>query len=379
MTADRLPLWARMACGYDDDPKIAALARFGEEAGLCRDLHLAMIRYSRRNETDGWVPPEEIGRLAWPLPVDRALVLVEHLAEVELVTGNGNGMTPAMASAIEPDMAGAMAPAMAGAMASAIAHGWHVVNYAKWQETRGEVEAYSNAQSERGRRGAEKRWKREPARRASSSGSMAGAERVLDGQARWRPDGDSMAESEVELELESSGSGRDAGAGARAREASPEDDHDDEELTQVQALMAAAGRPVSRQDAATIRATVLAKAGNVRNPRAFIGKVLGDPKQARGYAPGAVTHVPTAREIIDSSKRPGGPGDAGAGAAEARRLLAERTPAEPKPDEAPGLHGEALARRQLAEIASTRKPVDPPPDDDDDEPPGDEAEEQYPF
>jgi hypothetical protein len=365
MTAERLPLWARMACGYDDDPKVSALARFGEEAGLCRDLHLAMIRYGRRNETDGWVPDEEIGRLAWPLPVDRAMALIEHLAEVRLIS---------KADA----MAGAMTPAMADAMAGVMASGWQVANYSKWQETRGEVAAYSAAQAARGRRGAEMRWKREPARRASTSGGMAPAERVLDGQARWRPDGEPMAEVEREQEQESSGSGRDAGAGARAREGQPEeDDRDDEELSQVPALMAAAGRPVSREDAATIRATVLAKAGTVRNPRAFIGKVLGDPKQARGYAPGAAPHAPTAREIVEQAHRPGGPGDAGAGAAEARRLLAARE-RPPTPEERPGLHGEALARRQLAEIAASRKPIDPaPPEEpaDDD----DVGDEQYPF
>ena len=54
--------------------------------------------------------------------------------------------------------------------------------------------------------------------------------------------------------------------------------------------MAAAGKPVGREDAAAIRATVLAKGGDVRNPRAFIGKVLGDPHQARAYAPGAAAH-----------------------------------------------------------------------------------------
>jgi len=167
-----------------------------------------------------------------------------------------------------------------------------------------------------------------------------------------------------------SSSGRNAGA----------HEDDDEELSQVQALMAQAGRPVGREDAARIRDAVIAKGGNVRNRRAFIGRILGDQKQARQYAPGSGPHAPTAREIIDSSKRPGGPGDAGAGAAEARRQLAERTrPEHHEPDAAPGLHGEALARRQLAEIASTRKPVDPPPDDDDPPAEDDPGEEQYPF
>jgi hypothetical protein len=131
---------------------------------------------------------------------------------------------------------------------------------------------------------------------------------------------------------------------------------DDDELTQVQALMAAAGRPVGREDAAKVRDAVLAKGGNIRNRRAFIGRVLGDPKQARGYAPGA-GHAPTAREIIDATRHPGGPSaDPEGRAAEARKQLAnrDRPPAAPPPEPAP-LYGEALARAQLAETAAARR------------------------
>jgi hypothetical protein len=145
----------------------------------------------------------------------------------------------------------------------------------------------------------------------------------------------------------------------------PAPDDDDEELTQVQALMVAAGRPVSREEAATIRATVLAKAGQVRNRRAFIGKVLGDPKQARGFAPGA-GHAPTAAEIIAQSRHPGGPSDDPEGqAADARKRLAnrERPARAPVTDESPILHGEALARAQLADARARRLPDLPPADE----------------
>jgi hypothetical protein len=129
--------------------------------------------------------------------------------------------------------------------------------------------------------------------------------------------------------------------------------------------MVAAGRPVSREEAATIRATVLAKAGQVRNRRAFIGKVLGDPKQARGFAPGA-GHAPTAAEIIAQSRHPGGPSDDPEGqAADARKRLAnrERPARAPVTDESPILHGEALARAQLADARARRLPDLPPADE----------------
>jgi hypothetical protein len=173
-------------------------------------------------------------------------------------------------------------------------------------------------------------------------------------------------EGSVSVQVETSSSGRNA----QARDP----DEDDEELTQVQALMAAAGRPVARAEADTIRATVLAKGGNVRNRRAFLGRVLGDPKQARAYAPGAAA-PPTARQVLDNIRRPGGPApDPAAQAADARRQLTGRqrplADDEPKP---PSLHGEALARAQLADSRAALlpdiAPADPDPPEDDYQPP----------
>ena len=376
MVAENLPPWARMALGYDEDDKVAALARFGADAGLCRDLHLAMIRYSRRNGTDGDVPATEPARLAFPLPPDDTARLVEHLAEVELILPIAGAMAPAMAPAMTPVMAPAT-PSMAG--------GWHVVNYSKWNETAAEIEKYTADQRERGRRGAEARWGRAKGRGSdqevlagAKAGAMAGA---MAGPMRF--DGDPMAEVEVEVDDPRAEVG-DRGSPARAREASPDDDQDDEELSQVQALMAAAGRPVGREDASKILAAVLAKAGaRVRNRRAFIGRVLGDQKQARAYAPGAVHHAPSAAEIIAASRHPGGPSkDVGDRAAEARKALAnrERPAARPEDDgdrdPMRGLWGEELARAQLAEARAARGVIDPEPAADPEAPgePGGEPE-----
>lgn len=150
MTAEKLPPWARMSLGYDDDPLVVALGQFGPDAGLSRDMHLATIRYCRRGGTDGWLPPQEPTRLAWPLPYERALAIAEHLVEVGLLEADGYDMAGAIAAG--------KATVMADAMAAGMANGWRVPNYDKWQETAAEVEAYSKAQAERGRLGAAKRW-----------------------------------------------------------------------------------------------------------------------------------------------------------------------------------------------------------------------------
>jgi hypothetical protein len=159
------------------------------------------------------------------------------------------------------------------------------------------------------------------------------------------------------------------GAHARTNEGQPDDDdHDDEELNQVQALMAAAGRPVGREDAAKIRDAVIAKGGQVRNRRSFIGKVLGDQRQARGYAPGAGT-APTVKDIIADAHRPGGPSaEVADRAMEARKALANR----PRPpgaeardgDRSPtrGAHFEELAAAQLAEARAARAVIEPGPE-----------------
>jgi hypothetical protein len=323
----------KLSVTWTEDPKVAALARFGAlDAILARDLFSQMIGYSRRNLTDGFVPEDAVGKLMFPLPVDHAMRLAMHLADP-----------------------GAYGPLCA---AHAERTGWQVVNYPRWNDTKAEVQA----RTESGRKAALHRWNGRDATRNAPRNADRNADRY----------------AEQEQETKSSGSRRHAGAGAHAREATPDDD--DDELTQVQALMAAAGRPVSRQDAAAIRTTVLAKGGNVRNRRAFIGRVLGDPKQARAYAPGA-GHVDTAREIIDRARRPGGPAaDPGARAAEARTQLATRDrPLAAEVPEPPALHGEALARAQLAAARASRlpdlpEPIIGPENDDDDQTDPEEAD-----
>jgi hypothetical protein len=341
----------KMKIGWAADPKVEALGRFGPvDACLGRDLFSQMIDYARGQLTDGLVPASAIGRVAHPLPADDADRIVRQLAD----------------------------PGPYGSLCEwdTTRNAWRIPAYGRWNDTKAEV----LGRREVARAAALHRWKNADATRNATrnAGGNALGNAIRIGDATRIADGDATRNAEVEVETESSGSRRHAGAGAHAREATPDDD--DDELTQVQALMAAAGRPVSRQDAAAIRTTVLAKGGNVRNRRAFIGRVLGDPKQARAYAPGA-GHVDTAREIIDRARRPGGPAaDPGARAAEARAQLATRDrPLAAEVPEPPALHGEALARAQLAAARASRlpdlpEPIIGPENDDDDQTDPEEAD-----
>jgi hypothetical protein len=337
----------KMKIGWAADPKVEALGRFGPvDACLARDLFSQMIDYARGQLTDGLVPASAIGRVAHPLPADDADRIVRQLAD----------------------------PGPYGSLCEwdTTRNAWRIPAYARWNDTKAEV----LGRREGARAAALHRWKNADATRNATRNAGGNAT----GNASSIPDAEridrarAQVQTEVEVEVEGS-SRRNTSAGPQAREATPDDD-DDDELTQVQALMAAAGKPVDREAAATIRTTVLAKGGDVRNRRAYIGRVLGDPKQARAYAPGA-GHVTTVAEIVADTRRPGGPSaDEPARAAEARaQLLNRERPPRAEVPEAPILHGEALARAQLATARANRLPEIAPPDDD----PAEETDPDVPY
>ena len=146
----------KMAVGWTEDPKVVAQARFGPaNAIFARDLFSQMIGYSRRNLTDGWVPAEELGRLMYPLPVDDAERLAAHLADRGAygplcsphALSNGQGMP---AASLED--ANGMLSASSGDAAGI--RGYQVLNYAKWNDTRADVQV----RTERSRKAALRRW-----------------------------------------------------------------------------------------------------------------------------------------------------------------------------------------------------------------------------
>jgi hypothetical protein len=362
----------KLKCGWAEDPKVASLRRFGPvEAIIARDLFSQMIDYARRNLSDGYVPAEEVGRLAYPLPADEADAAAMRLADP-----------------------GAYGPLCES---DATRNGWRILAYARWNDTAAEVQA----RKLNGREAALRRWKEPNAtRKRPASRSHSGPHTHARAQVDAEPN------AEQEQEQESPQSPPDASNAGRMAGRQPDDD--DEQLSQVQALMAQAGRPVGREDAAKIRAAVLAKASStVRSERAWIAKVLGDPRQARGYAPGAMQHAPTVQDIIAQTRRPGGPAsDVPAAAAAARAQLLGRprpdTPQQPPADDPTrGLHYEDLARAQLAEARAARQadqlpaapaqdvplpddePAADPEWDDADQPPPDDqeppADDEFPF
>jgi hypothetical protein len=125
-------IYIKLSVTFADDPKVRALARYGIDGILARDLYVQMILHCKRLLTDGFVPDEQIGLLAYPVPLDHANQLAKQLASVGLIKEVSN---------LE-------------------AQGWQVCAYLKRNGTKQDVEELSKVRAEAGRAGGTKSRKR---------------------------------------------------------------------------------------------------------------------------------------------------------------------------------------------------------------------------
>ena len=135
-------IYLKLAVAFPDDPKVRALARYGADAGLARDLYVQMALYCKRMLSDGFVPAEQVGLLVYPLSADHGNQLAKQLASVGLIKEVSN---------LE-------------------AQGWQVCAYLKRNGTKNDVEALSKVRAEAGRTGGTKSRKR-PAQHTSKATS----------------------------------------------------------------------------------------------------------------------------------------------------------------------------------------------------------------
>lgn len=118
-------IYLKLAVGFARDPKVRALARYGVDGILARDLFVQMCLHCKENLTDGFVPAEEVGALAYPLPIDHANQLANQLASVGLTKEQSKDE----------------------------AQGWQVLAYVKRNGTREDVERLSEVRAASGRKG----------------------------------------------------------------------------------------------------------------------------------------------------------------------------------------------------------------------------------
>lgn len=133
-------IYLPLAVGFASDPKVRALAQFGPDAGLARDLFVQMCCHCKANLTDGFVAEYELGILVYPLDVEHGKQLAKHLAYVGLIKEVSNGL----------------------------ADGWQVLAYLKRNPSREEVEELSVKRAEAGRTGGQKS-RRKPAQRSNQA------------------------------------------------------------------------------------------------------------------------------------------------------------------------------------------------------------------
>jgi len=302
----------KMKCGWAEDPKVAALARFGAiDACLARDLFSQMIDYSRRELTDGLVPREAVALLAFPLPADEALRIVEYLAD----PGTFGALCAWHTGSNAHGNAGSIASSNAGSNATGTA--LRILAYPRWNDTRAEVEA----RKQKGVKAARTRWEASGLHRDASSNAAGNA-------------GGTAAEcsDHTEQEQEQEKTSARPRAGARPREAEASTDDDDRTALEhaVMAFMTGAGHPVNRPQAAALIEMALA-GRKPRDPGAYVLATLKKDPAAALRRVATSRQPPPAREVLPDARRPGGPSaDVAVRAAEARALLhAATSPAPP--------------------------------------------------
>jgi hypothetical protein len=159
-------IYIKLVTTFPKDPKVRALARFGADAGLARDLYVQMCLYCKEMLSDGFVPAEEIGLLVYPLDPEHGNQLAKQLASV--------GLTKELSKNE--------------------AQGWQVLAYVRRNGTREDTEQLSKVRAQAGRVGGTKSRKR-PAQRSPKANSKQVANQSAD-MLPSNPDSVSVSENQ---------------------------------------------------------------------------------------------------------------------------------------------------------------------------------------
>ena len=147
-------IYIKLNVTFANDPKVRALARYGVDGILARDLYVQMICHCKEMLTDGLVQEEQLGLMVYPLDVEHGKQLAKQLASVGLITEEASG--------------------------------YRVLAYLKRNGSRADVEALSEKRAEAGRRGGE--VSRKPARQDANQakGKQVASRALKQNEARDR-------------------------------------------------------------------------------------------------------------------------------------------------------------------------------------------------
>jgi hypothetical protein len=258
MTRIYLPL----PVDYDEDDELSGLHTHGLEGAAALALAVGMLCYCKRRLTDGRVPAEQPARILPDLSPDQLQALLKHLLSTCFITGE------------------------AGA--------WQVVGYTDRYGSREEAERRAATKRTAGAQGGRSRRKG-----AGRSRTEAGASRLLGGgQAplRARRDRDIVIENPPQAPLSD-----DANADNGARGGG---DGRTDLVTQVQALMASQGHPVSHEEAEVITWQLLGERDDIAHPAAYLRAAISTAERAAALVGADGQHRPPPRSRTPSTYRP---------------------------------------------------------------------------
>jgi len=253
-------IYIKLIVGFHRDPKVRALVRYGADAGLGRDLYVSMLLYCKENLTDGYVPAEEVGVLAYPLPVDHANQIAKQLASVGLIKEVSNGEQ----------------------------QGWLVGAYIRRNGTKEDVENLSRVRAEAGRKGGRPRRETARQRPAQANENQIGKQVAKQSESRPNPETESETETDQSSRRNTPAS-EDPPRLQLAAVAELADRYgrvlDDEDLLSavIKTIHARTGRSIDSGDARRIAADILAAAKRqVGNPVAYVTKTIEREKDPAG-------------------------------------------------------------------------------------------------
>jgi len=394
-------IYVPLYVGFPRDPKVRRVVVNNGLTGMAAaHLSVAMTCYCRENLSDGYVPVAELSALCIPLRMRDALRLASLLTSENLLeaVNVSQSDTPSAAPAPAARIPKRHSRSVLDHLPEDAPVGWIVRAYVKRNGTREDVERRSDL----ARSAAHVRWTASApqsgpdAERNANGNADRNAPGTADRSADRSANGNAKSESESEVASSSVVDGGARGGGqahARARARDDEDDHSNHSNTRenlaslVVALMASAGVPCTADQAPGVLDRITG-GRRLADPAAYVRRALRSQAEARQYAPGAPPRRPRHAAPLDPAyaaraaelrAREAGqvPLDADErehraheGADVARKALANRDRAEvPAVVTAGELHGEALARSQLA-ASRVQRALPPPlpetPDVDDD-------------
>lgn len=252
-------IYVKLIVGFPRDPKVRRLIQYGAEAGLCRDLYVSMVLYCKENLSDGYVPAEEVGVLAYPLPVDHANQLAKQLGSVELITEVSNGEQ----------------------------QGWIVNAYLKRNGTKKDVEELSRVRAEAGRKGGRPPRITTRQGHAQANINQIGKQVAKQNESRPNPETESETESKDQSSRRNQPSPGDPPRLTAVAELADRFGHvlDDNDLLSaaIKTIHARTARSIESADARRIAADILSAAKRPPgNPVAYVTKAIEREKDPAG-------------------------------------------------------------------------------------------------